>query len=144
VDTARKNLGLLSSAGFARRREELNELAFRFGKSSHREALASVDRLERLLVSQKTTGVEVFQRDALAAAPVHPDILLCDLPYGALTSWSGTGDAERFLAALALTAGPHTVAAVVYARQTKLDPGPFRFLERQQVGKRRFAILALA
>lgn len=93
LETARKNLSLLSRDGMEKRMEELRQLFSLYGKPSHEQAVESAERLAGLL--EREIPCTVFQADA--GRPLNPgeeiDILITDVPYGDLTAWEGQEEA---------------------------------------------------
>jgi len=151
LDTARRNLALLSRGGMRRRVEELR------GRSAF-------DAAERLLAGMGDAGPEarVFRRDILRPEPadfqalnpsfdVGADIVITDVPYGGLAQWSGLEDpGEDALTALLRNIAPalRTGSAVAGCsdRRQKIHTETLAALgyvraEREQVGKRRFEIV---
>jgi len=152
LGVAKKNLSLLTQAGMERRRRELLDMAERFGKLSHREALASADMLAGWLDSSQVKQTSVFQADATAGAgagagavqaPRGVHLAITDLPYGSLVDWQGgstdpVADTLRNLHPL-LVPG-QSVVAVIADKGQKLKHERFRRLQHFKVGKRQIAL----
>ncbi len=143
VDLARENLALLTPEGCARRRAQIEEHLRAFGRQSFAEALESLDRIaaQGRGVRAAAAVYDVFS-GAVPDLPVRPNLVVCDLPYGDLVDWRGGAQAPgaAFLPAIGrhLEAGA-VVVACMDKRQQLEAPGFVR-LDRQQVGKRRFAV----
>ncbi|RJQ79018.1 rRNA methyltransferase [Pseudonocardiaceae bacterium YIM PH 21723] len=135
VAVARQNLALLSRDGLLARRAELVELAGRFGKESHRLAVAAADRLLTSLPADIPSTVEI--RDAFTGLSGDADIVLTDLPYGEQVHWRGQSDVDALLDAVFASA-PRAVVAVV-ARGRKV-PARRRARESLKVGTRAVAL----
>lgn len=91
VAFAEKNLSLLSCKGLRQREEEIKEYMKKYGKSSHVEALASVQSLKSFL-KKEPVKITCFQRDITKQDedPVkNVNVIMTDLPYGNLVSWYG-------------------------------------------------------
>ena len=93
---AEDNLGLLTESGINQRKSELIDLYQRYSKSSHREALESLERIKNLLNKDITTGVFLQNVFELKGLPFLPDIIITDVPYGNLVDWTaGLDDINR-------------------------------------------------
>lgn len=152
---AAQNLGLLSPEGLALRARELEALAAQFGKEAHRDALASARRLRDRLAGAlggRRLEVEHFAADALAGdelpgrlggQPV--DVVVADVPYGALSQWRAPAGAPdplwALLDSLAAALRPGAVAGVVTDKAQRAAHPAFRRAEQFQVGRRRAAVL---
>jgi 23S rRNA (guanine2535-N1)-methyltransferase len=141
---ATDNLGLLTEQGLKRRREEIKSLYESYGKFSHKEALQSVDRFEKL--RSKELCFEVFYRNALEEGklPFVPDIILTDVPYGNMVEWDeGCGGINGMMDALYQSCARDTILCVCMDKKQKISSERFQRLERQQIGKRRFEIFRM-
>jgi hypothetical protein len=159
LGVARRNLELLGVAGMDRRSAELRGMIERFGKDSHREALASAERLREnvlALATERPLETRTFQANALDPGQLREhlrgtavDVVFADVPYGLLSGWKGTEPGEegasplwRLLDALRGILPPTSVVALAFDKAQKAAHEGYRRLERFQVGKRRLAILA--
>lgn len=157
LETAGKNLSLLSREGMERRRQELLQLFALYGKPSHAQAAESAGRLAALL--KREIPCTVFQADA--GMPLNPgekiDILITDIPYGDLTVWEGQGEdgqtaqsgrkgggLDRLIRNLTECLGEKTVFVIVMDKGQKLQTDGLKILEKGNVGKRRFYIFRRA
>lgn len=105
---AEKNLRLLSLPGLEARMDQLRQAHARFGKDSHRAALAAAARL-RARLAAPALATRVFCADALDGpallrhlAPASVHLVLADVPYGLGSHWASP----------LLAAAPETEAAV--------------------------------
>ena len=155
VQMATRNLGLLTAAGRAFRRRELEQLVEQYNKPSHREALTSLQRLEERLPSSLPNAT-VFQLDVgnVASYPealtsLTVDLLLCDVPYGSKATWSGqmASDAHdplhTFLGNLQPFLQATTILALATGKMQKAAHEAYEPLGRFQIGKRRIQFLRL-
>ena len=153
LETAEKNLSLLSRKGMEARKQELLQLSTLYGKPSHALAVESAERLSSLLT--KEIPCTVFAADA--GSPLEPedeiDILITDVPYGELTAWGGqrveaqmaqTGMEQnglgRLIRNLTECLGEKTLFVIVTDKGPKLLTEGLKILEKGNVGKRRFYI----
>jgi tRNA G10 N-methylase Trm11 len=143
LDTAKKNLSLLSKEGMDRRIAEIDHMIESFNKKSHIEARKSASTLKSLI--RTDIDYEVFQADALKEIDLNtkPDIIITDVPYGNMVGWSGDeGNViERLLDALYGICHCDTIIGLCMNKKQKIRNEKFLRLEKQQVGKRRFEIL---
>jgi tRNA G10 N-methylase Trm11 len=141
IKLATDNLGLLTEDGIMKRRAELEALYTNYGKESHKEALASIDRIEKL-ISNKIKA-NVFRRNALERGelPFIPDIIITDVPYGNMAEWNeGSGGVNQLMNALYEVCGQDTIICVCMDKKQKLQTEQYQRLEKQLVGKRKFEI----
>ena len=138
---AKDNLGLLSKEGIEKRRRELVELYYAYGKASHQEALQSIDRIEALITKEIKTCIfhqNVFEINDI---PFTPDIIITDVPYGNMAEWSeGSGGVNQMLNALSKVCERDTILCICMDKKQKIHTEKFERLERQQIGKRKFEI----
>lgn len=135
------NLKLLTGDGIRRRRDELRRLYDAYGKESHREALKSIDRIEKLLPERIET--HAFKRNALIPGelPFIPDIVLTDVPYGNLTEWSEDGrGVTDMMNALSAICSRNTIICVCMDKKQKIHTEIYNRLEKHTIGKRKYEI----
>ncbi len=141
IKLAEDNLSLLTEEGMKKRRTQLETLYSQFGKESHRDALKSIDRIEKRLSDRLTASV--FVRNALEAVPLPfiPDLIITDVPYGTMAEWNeGSGGINRMMDAISNNCGEETILCVCMDKKQKIQTDKFQRLERQVVGKRKFEI----
>jgi len=153
LETARRNLNLLTPAGLDRREAELRALLEQYGKDSHREALRSVALFRQHLEQAAPIATRTFPANALDAGQIATglagqpvDLVLADVPYGHLSAWSAAaGGSESplwyMLDALLAVLPDHAVVAVATDKSQKAAHAGYRRLDHFQVGKRRVALL---
>ena len=145
VSIAARNLALLTGAGLIRRKQELESLFRQYQKSSHREALNSVERLLRLL--SRDIPSAIFTADCTGNIPLEeaPDIIITDVPYGSLAAWKRdpADSLQAMYQQLSRIARPDTILAVIADRKQKCQGGTWSRLEKQMIGKRKFEIYRL-
>lgn len=145
VNCAKKNVSLLTPVGLNTRKEELARLHAEYGKDSHREALASCERLCGMLVRRIPT--EVFQADCTKELPaIFPDIIITDVPYGNLVEWEGgeSVSLDEMLERLWAISHDNTILAICMDKKQKVNCEKWKRLEKQNIGKRKFEILRKA
>jgi len=141
LQLAEDNLGLLSETGMKRRKGELAALYQEYGKTSHEEALVSLERLEKCLT--KDIKTKVFLRNAFEAydLPLTPDLIITDVPYGNMAEWANSNeDINEMMNALYKNCGPETILCVCMDKKQKIQTDLFHRLEKQLIGKRKFEI----
>lgn len=138
---AKDNLGLLSESGIDKRKNELEALFDLYGKSSHKEALQSLDRIKALLVKEITADVFLQNAFKLDDLPFRPDIIMTDVPYGNLVEWNeGLGGINQMMNSLSKICGPETILCVCMDKKQKVQTDQYLRLEKQLIGKRKFEI----
>jgi hypothetical protein len=157
LETARRNLALLSLAGMDRRIDEVRALHRAYGKPSHAAAVESALRLRERLLFAGGAEIETraFVADATDAralemglAGLQVDVLIADLPYGRDSHWKGLQEDQsscspliQMLDALRAVLAPQTVVALSADKATKLAHPAYRRLGRFRLGKRQVALL---
>ena len=150
LETAARNLGLLSLEGMDLRIAEIRGMLAAFGKDAHREALATAMRLRELLVNRsRPIRIHTFRADATGPtsasdemAEDEVDVVLMDVPYGWHTTWQFDGGKPpvdpllAVLEALQTRLAPIGIAAVVCDKEQKAAHPSFKRLERIRIGKR--------
>ncbi len=155
IPLAEKNLAMLSPAGLARRQTELEDLGRRFGKESHREALAASKRLSRALgPSPSPLEVQVFRADILTGSRENgipdatADIVLADVPYGRHARWQIPSAEKRdplwlLMENLRQTLSSGGVLAVASDKGQRARHELYERVEHFQIGKRTISIWKL-
>lgn len=141
IKLAEDNLGLLTRPGIKKRRDELESLYRKYGKTSHLDALNSLDKIEKQLTREIKACA--FNRNALEACelPFIPDVVITDVPYGNMAEWGeGRGGVNQMMDALSGICGQDTIICVCMDKKQKIQTDRYQRLERQLVGKRKFEI----
>jgi tRNA G10 N-methylase Trm11 len=154
VAVAERNLELLHEAGLKRRMAEIAELARRYGKESHRQALQSClvirehlrQTTERFPLATRAFQADAFDGQALSQGlnGAQVDLVLTDVPYGLHSVWQGAHSGEAVWALLDALQGvlvPGGLVAAAADKQQKVAHDRYQRLERFQVGKRKVTIL---
>jgi len=143
---AKSNLALLSRDGLEERKRRLAEMAARYGKESHRDALASADRLGALAAkAPKTPQTRLFGHDILAfpvQAAFTADIVIADAPHGLLSHWNTVtvNAVDVLLENLRSVLSPRAVIAVSTDKSQKIRHSGFKRVEQFNAGKRRVTL----
>ena len=133
---ARKNTSLLTTEGLEKRRQEVEKLYQEYNKTSHKEALESIERLQSRL--KDTLAIEIFEADCTKELPEIPaDIILTDVPYGNLVEWSEDSavSLHDMMEQLGVMAKPGTVLAVCMDKKQKVVHPDWKRVEKQQIGR---------
>jgi 23S rRNA G2445 N2-methylase RlmL len=148
--TAEMNLSLLSVAGLEQRRQAIEKMLAEYGKESHREALAAIERMKPR-VERIKIETSAFVADTTDAAAIEialeterVDIVIADVPYGQQVTWQGDHQAEpilRMLGALRSVLAQHAVVAICADKAQKVAHPDFRRVDQFQIGKRRIWLL---
>ncbi|MEO0468009.1 MAG: hypothetical protein AAF206_00205 [Bacteroidota bacterium] len=147
LKVAEKNVGLLTSVGLHKRKEEIQQLYHQFGKPSHQEALQSVEKWEKWIAPAMETQLrcqDVFQ-------PNYPltekaDLIMTDVPYGQLANWqhAHAEPMEKLLDSLGESLKPGGIVAIISDKQQKMKPSGWMRLEKEKIGKRKFEMFRRA
>lgn len=150
LELARDNLSLLTRAGIERRIGELKQLIALYNKESHREALASAQRLKGLVEGLSHLSITCMQRDILQPGltdtiqPHSIDVVITDVPYGSIASWSQNlaDPIGVMLENLRPVLHEQAVVALVTSKQQKVHHHGYQRLEGFKIGKRSIVLLA--
>ena len=150
IQFAESNLSLLTTEGLLKRKEQLEDIYNSYRKESHLEAIKSTDRL--LEYAKENVDYRIFNRDILKAnspATIMPlvDIIITDVPYGDLVSWSNTTPApdesniNKMLNHLLENLNDDGIVAISSDKRQKISNPNYKRIKKLQVGKRKVEIL---
>ncbi|MBZ2174315.1 hypothetical protein K8M07_03535 [Schnuerera sp. xch1] len=143
LNTAKKNLSLLSEEGINKRIIEINQMIASYQKQSHIEAKNSAIALKSLI--KTNIEYEIFQSDVLKDLNLKtkPDIIITDVPYGHMVDWRGNEEnvIDKLLDTLYRICGLDTIIGLCMNKKQKVRNEKFTRLEKQKIGKRKFEIL---
>ncbi|HHX22686.1 MAG TPA: hypothetical protein GX723_01490 [Thermoanaerobacterales bacterium] len=143
LDTAKRNLSLLSEEGISQRIQEIEQMIAAYNKQSHIDAKNSAITLKNLIKTDME--FKVFQSNALSKIDLKDeiDIIITDVPYGKMVDWQGTEEnfIDKLLDTLYEICSSDTIVALCMNKKQKVKNSKFVRLEKQQIGKRKFEIL---
>ncbi len=151
VSLAEKNLFLLTHEGLMKRIAQIESMYAEFGKESHYEALNSALRLKEML--DKRDGrpeIRCFTADITRARDLTGivdgvNMVITDLPYGDIVSWSGQLDEKQAISSLLdnilPVLLPGSLVSLVTRKKTKITCEKYRRIELFTVGRRQITIL---
>lgn len=155
---AKDNLSLLTPEGRTCRKKQLEDMHALYNKEAHKEALASLERLNTKaiglhspqisLFSANILDKDAFQKAALSAGS-KADIIMTDVPYGDMTAWAEEGTAfgeDNYLNRLFDNLSPvryeNTITAVISNKEQKFNAGNgICRLDKINIGKRKVEII---
>jgi len=145
IQLASKNLGLLTTEGLIQRKAQLMQLYEAYGKESHQEAILSVEKLAEKV--EKDIESHVFIRDVLDEdysgfqLPLF-DIIITDVPYGDLVTWSSDDrdNMNLMLKQLAENLKDTGVITVISNKKQKILTPCLNRVAKVQIGKRKVEI----
>lgn len=141
IKLAEDNLGLITNTGMNKRKNELETLYKQYGKSSHKEALESLERVKNLISKEITASVFTQNVFEISSLPFIPDVIITDVPYGNMVEWNeGFGGINQMMDALAKICSPETILCICMDKKQKIQTDLFQRLEKQIIGKRKFEI----
>jgi len=148
VQLAQKNLSLLSDAGVEQRRTELQKYFNEFGKQSHADALQSLENLQQYRkhpVKINCFTADILESSSLSHCKFSADIIITDVPYGDLSSWSGDqkGQINILLDSLIPVIKSGSVISLSHNAEQKTGNNSFRKIEMFKTGRRVTEILKL-
>jgi type I restriction-modification system DNA methylase subunit len=148
VAIARNNLSLLSSNGIEERRKDLTDLAQKYGRQSHIDALHSLDNMAKRIKHGIRTDAflaDILNRDSLKNKNFCADIVITDVPYGGLAAWTGeAGDQTTMLLdTLVPVINKDTIIAIVHSKNQKPDNRRYNRIKKLKAGHRIMEILKL-
>lgn len=148
---AQSNLSLLTEEGILKRKNSIHKMIDKYGKSSHKEALSSIEVFSNIIINRQfKPQIKCFKSDNLDRKDTHDlefksDIVIADVPYGNLVSWqNSTSDAVNvMLDNLVAVLHEDSIVAVITDKTQKINNKGFKRLEKFKVGKRQVIILKL-
>ncbi|MFF2089505.1 hypothetical protein [Paenibacillus sp. NPDC058174] len=148
LQVAERNLSLLSPSGLAKRKEQLIQLTALFQKESHKEALASLERLYGFATRLNIEGIFVSQGDITATQKssephCEVNIIMTDLPYGGIVNWrtDSSDPVSDFFDQILQRLNPdRSVVAIIADKGQKLKHKRFKRLQYFKIGKRQVGI----
>jgi len=151
ISLARENLSLLTGEGLLKRKQQINDLIAKFDKQSHKEALKSVevffDIVKNRLITPKFHCfiANILDKKSLEKQNFKTDILITDVPYGNLVSWSDeNGNAiNQLLDNVIPVLHKNTILAISTDKGQKINNDLFTRHEKLKIGKRVIYILQL-
>jgi DNA modification methylase len=152
LEFAQKNLGLLKKEGIQKRISELEKFILDFGKDSHREALQSAKKIEKV-VQFLDIETNIFQFNMLCGEELpdslsNIDIVITDIPYGKIVNWVGLKEGENpvqvMLDKIKGRLSKFSVVAIVYNKQQEIKHEGFVRLKKFSIGKRKILLLCPA
>ena len=147
---AESNLNLLTTEGLLKRKEQLEAIYGSYHKESHLNAIKSASNL--LGYTREKIECYVFNRDILSSknsTSIKPvvDIIITDVPYGDLVSWSNETTAEnegninKMLNHLLENLNDDGIVAISSDKRQKISNLNYKRIKKFQVGKRKVEIL---
>jgi len=149
INLTNKNLSLLSEDGLNNRKKQIEQMIIQFGKPSHIESLRSVNKfIDMIKEANSYIAVNAFTADILAPKALInkgfiADVVITDVPYGNLVSWSdnSTDAVSILLENLLPVLSDSSVVAVITDKSQKVNHERYKRMERFKVGKRQITIL---
>jgi len=150
IRLAQKNLNLLTRDGINERIKEINIMINEFDKRSHLEALESAMKLKNIIEKRaKEIEIKCFLNDITNNKNRknidNINIVIADLPYGDITSWSCINNEEesirKLLDNISEIISSNSVISIITRSKIKIQHGNFKKIERFLIGKRQITIL---
>jgi hypothetical protein len=146
IGLSQRNISLLSYYGMKNRKDELNELLNNFGKESHKNAINSLEKIEKLIkheIQNNAFEANILNKKDFADKEFIADIIITDVPYGNLVNWSGNSGDEinELLNGIAPVINLNTVIAISHNKKQKINNCKFHIVEKMNVGHRKIDII---
>lgn len=149
VELAKENLNLLTVQGLSNRKSQLIEMYNEFRKESHREAIISADNLlKQIYLQNQSIDCSVFSADitkhnSLSEKDFKADIVITDIPYGNLVSWSDNSPLaiDKLLDTVACVLNENSVVAISSDKAQKITNSRYKIIRKILVGKRKIELL---
>ncbi len=147
VELAGKNLSLLSTDGMDDRIDQLNKLYREYGKESHKDALESADRLNKIVRKSRTRIlINCFEADITKDSAVinqRFDLIITDLPYGQIVGWqTDTSDpVTKLLDNVSSCLDVSSLVVMVSTKEVKIQHENYIRLGSYKLGKRKITFL---
>lgn len=141
LKTATNNLSLLTNQGLQQRKKEVTSLFQKYSKESHLRSLSLFDHFYKLIDNNtETIQSKVFEQDVLnpskSQESFQADIIITDVPYGNLVSWSGEHGIDTLLDNMSDHINAKTIICIVHDRHQKRTNQSYARLEKFKAGKR--------
>lgn len=151
ISLAKDNLSLLTIEGLLKRKQQINGMITKFNKPSHKEALNSVEVFLKIIGNRRITPrihcftADVLDEKSLDNSNFKTDILITDVPYGNLVSWSDERDnaINKLLNNVFPVLHGNTILAISTDKGQKINSERFLRHEKLKQGKRVIYILQL-
>lgn len=149
IETANLNLSLLTKQGLERREHQLEADYQAYQKTSHYDALKSVERLKQVKMEQNSDVekaeafvCDITSKEHVAVSDVN--IVIADLPYGQMVSWQGEGSnpVEDMLSNVYKVLDlQDSIVAIISEKQEKIHHHLFQQVKKMKHGKRQIVFL---
>ena len=144
VILAKENLSLLTKQGLMKRKMQIENMLEKYGKQSHKEALESVQKFLEVIGKRTFEPIiKCFVNDALNPDSLRhknftADIIIADVPYGNLVSWSENdkNPVDVLLDTLIPVLSNSSIVAIITDKAQKIKNEKYKRLERFKAGKR--------
>ncbi len=151
ISLAKDNLSLLTVEGILKRKQQISDMIANFNKQSHKEALKSVEVFLNIVKNRRITpkihcfNADVLDIESLKKYDVKTDILITDVPYGNLVSWSDENDnaINQLLNNVISVLHKNSILAISTDKGQKIKNDHFFRHEKLKIGKRVIYILQL-
>ena len=147
------NLSLLSSDGLSTRKEAIEDMYESYQKSSHRDALGSVEKLENIISHrQKCPEINLFKSDITKEiGPLNinfrADIIFVDVPYGEIIDWKSESESLLNISLLLESVKPvvdeNSILIVSSRKKDIIKSNSFNRIKKFNIGKRKIEFLML-
>lgn len=151
INLTNKNLTLLSEDGLYKRKKQIEQMISQFKKPTYFESLKSVNKFISMFNEANSyIAVNAFTADILASKALInkdfiADVVITDVPYGNLVTWSDNSadPVNILLEKLLPVLSDNSVVAVITDKYQKVNHERYKKMERFKVGKRQITIMMI-
>jgi tRNA G10 N-methylase Trm11 len=148
VDFAQNNLSLLSINGLEKRKNNLMDFVKKYNKQSHIIALNSLNNISKYIkreIKIDTFISDILNKNSLKNKIFCADIIITDVPYGNLVTWSDkTNDPINILLnTLIPIINKNTIIAIIHNKNQKINNSQYNRIDKFKIGHRIIEIIKL-
>ena len=148
VNFAQNNLSLLSIDGLEKRKNDLIELIRKYNKQSHIGALNSLTNISKYIkheIKIDTFIADILDRNSLENKEYCADIVITDVPYGSLVTWSDkiNNPINILMETLIPVINKNTIIAIIHNKNQKISNYQYNRISKYKVGHRVIEIIKL-
>jgi tRNA G10 N-methylase Trm11 len=148
VNFAQNNLSLLSINGLEKRKNDLIELIKKYNKQSHIGALNSLNSISKYInhkIKIDTFIADILDKNSLENKKYCADIVITDVPYGSLVTWSDkiNDPLNIFMETLIPVINKNTIIAIIHNKNQKISNYQYDRIGKYKAGHRVIEIIKL-
>jgi tRNA G10 N-methylase Trm11 len=148
VDFAQTNLSLLSINGLEKRKKNLVDLIKQYNKQSHIDALNSLKNISKYIkheIKIDTFIADILSKNSLENKKFCADIIITDVPYGNLITWSDkiNDPINILLNTLISIINENTIISIIHSKNQTINNSQYIRIKKFKIGHRTVEIIKL-